>query len=107
MAPATAASSSPEASRKPSSSHDMAAKRCTECLSVFGPRPDPRPVGGSALPRTADPDVDALGVLTKNHEIHVFCAAAAKRHDAVGERPNRPDVGVQIEAEAHPEQNRA
>jgi phage tail sheath gpL-like len=51
------------------------------------------------------PRVEALGVLAKHHEVAVARASALQRHQPVGEAQHRADVGVQVEAEAHAEQD--
>jgi hypothetical protein len=60
-------------------------------------------VGRAPLELTPHADVDALGVLAEHHEIHVLRRPPLERHQPVGQRFHRPDVGVEIEALAHPE----
>ena len=62
-------------------------------------------VGRAALELAAHADVDPLGVLAEDDEVDVLRRAPLQRDEAIGERPHGADVGVEVEAEAHAEED--
>jgi hypothetical protein len=62
-------------------------------------------VARASLELAAHPDVRALGVLAKDDEVDVLRAAGLERDEAIGQRANGADVGVEVEAEAEPEED--
>jgi hypothetical protein len=59
----------------------------------------------AGLESSTDADVDTLGVLAKDHEVHVGARAALERTESVVEEADRPVVDVQVELESGTEQD--
>ncbi len=59
----------------------------------------------AALELAAHAHVDALGVLAEDDDVDVLRGAALERDEAIGERAHGADVGVEVEAEAHAEED--
>jgi hypothetical protein len=62
-------------------------------------------VGRTAPVLATDSDVNAFGILAKHHEIDVGLAPVLQRHQTIGQRAHGANVRVQVEAEAHSEQD--
>ena len=72
------------------------------CVHVFVDRDL---VGRPPFELAAHAHVDPLGVLAEDDEVDVLRGAPFERDEAIVERLHRADVGVEVEAEAHAEED--